>query len=335
MGTAAIILGILGLLGSIAGTWISNTQNQQINQQQQKHNIQVLQSQQQFAREEAEAADQRTRNLYYDLQSPEAIRKQLEQAGLSVGMMYGQGGLGGHMSSGAQAATPASMNTTPIGMQSLLGLNSMAPIQDAMTQDALRQKTLAEAAEIRSRIPKNEQQVLEIQENINKMRAETQTELARLQQVIADTNVKNATEAEIKARTAYQETLNKIANIDLTTKDAINHATLEEIEANIQKLHQESAKLGLDMEIVEKTKDSVIRKVLYESLSAMYNYTDIQPAQKRIMQETMYKLSQEGLSAFYDAKTQEDLYNCLNEMGTNKGEAKILIEILKTLARTK
>ena len=43
----------------------------------------------------ADSADARTRALYKDLYSPEAKVKQLKNAGLSVGLMYGQGGAGG------------------------------------------------------------------------------------------------------------------------------------------------------------------------------------------------------------------------------------------------
>ena len=43
----------------------------------------------------ADNAQARTKALYSELFSPEAKVKQLKEAGLSVGMMYGQGGVGG------------------------------------------------------------------------------------------------------------------------------------------------------------------------------------------------------------------------------------------------
>ena len=53
----------------------------------------------------AKNADARTRALFTDLYSPEAKVKQLKKAGLSVGMMYGQGGTSGTSSTqGAQGA---------------------------------------------------------------------------------------------------------------------------------------------------------------------------------------------------------------------------------------
>lgn len=55
----------------------------------------------------ADAADERARKFYMDINSPKAVREQLEEAGLSIGLMYGgAGGSGqGHASTqGAQGA---------------------------------------------------------------------------------------------------------------------------------------------------------------------------------------------------------------------------------------
>lgn len=61
--------------------------------------------QHQLNEESADNADARTRALYNDLESPAAKRQQLEEAGMSIGMMYGGGGgLSGGLASGAQAA---------------------------------------------------------------------------------------------------------------------------------------------------------------------------------------------------------------------------------------
>lgn len=52
----------------------------------------------------AENADQRTRQLFHDLYSPQAQVGQLQDAGLSTGLMYAKGGVGGSGQAGAQAA---------------------------------------------------------------------------------------------------------------------------------------------------------------------------------------------------------------------------------------
>lgn len=52
----------------------------------------------------AQNADQRTRQLFHDLYSPQAQVGQLQDAGLSTGLMYAKGGVGGSGQAGAQAA---------------------------------------------------------------------------------------------------------------------------------------------------------------------------------------------------------------------------------------
>lgn len=328
---APAIMGLIGATGGAISQWMANDANERINQANMQHDLYMLLRQQDFANEQAEKADARTRALYNDLQSPEAIRRQLEQAGLSVGMMYGQGGVGGHMSSGAQAASPMPLNHASIPMGSILDAQTANMIANTLKTEAETKKTNAEAKKAESEIPKNEKTALLLDEQINKTRAEVQTEMAKLNQIIAETNVSKATESEIKARTAYQETLNEIANIDLSTRDAINHATLEQLETNIQKLHQESAKLGLDIEIVEKTKKAVIRKAIYECLSTVYNYENILPEQKTLIEKTIGKVANEGVTAFYNAQTEKDVYNALDNLGSNKGAFKVMAEIIKIL----
>lgn len=52
----------------------------------------------------AQNADRRTRQLFNDLYSPQAQVGQLQDAGLSTGLMYAKGGVGGSGQGGAQAA---------------------------------------------------------------------------------------------------------------------------------------------------------------------------------------------------------------------------------------
>ena len=64
----------------------------------------------------ANAADARTRALYKDLQSPEALRKQYQEAGLSPSLMFGGGGVGGNLSQGAQGTGASGINPTSYGI---------------------------------------------------------------------------------------------------------------------------------------------------------------------------------------------------------------------------
>ena len=76
----------------------------------------------------ADNAQERTKALYSELYSPEAKVKQLKEAGLSVGMMYGQGGAGGTSSTpGAQGqGAGGQQGKQPIGILQGAELGLMA-----------------------------------------------------------------------------------------------------------------------------------------------------------------------------------------------------------------
>ena len=79
-----------------------------------------------FNERAAKNADARTRALFTDLYSPEAKVKQLKKAGLSVGMMYGQGGASGTSSTqGAQGAGAGNQQAAHVDLSKQLELGMM------------------------------------------------------------------------------------------------------------------------------------------------------------------------------------------------------------------
>lgn len=104
---------ILGVMGNIASTAINNYAANYRTQQDRKENYK-------YGEMAAENADRRTRALYADFYSPEALMKQYQEAGLSPSMMFGgtpgQGGM-----SGAQGAGPAGPQTPVYGIDPLVG----------------------------------------------------------------------------------------------------------------------------------------------------------------------------------------------------------------------
>lgn len=89
----------------------------------------------------ANAADARTRALYRDLQSPEALLQQYRAAGLSPSLMFGGGGVGGQTTQGAQGAGAAGVNPNVFGIPPI----DFAQIKLANSQAA---KNKAEAENI-------------------------------------------------------------------------------------------------------------------------------------------------------------------------------------------
>ena len=92
--------------------------------------------------EAARNADARTRALYWDLQSPQALLKQYEEAGLSPSMMFSGGGVGAQPAGGAQGAgttgiTPNTYGMTPIDLAQLRLVNAEADKTEAETDTIL------------------------------------------------------------------------------------------------------------------------------------------------------------------------------------------------------
>lgn len=100
----------------------------------------------------AKNADKRTRALFTDLYSPQAKVKQLKDAGLSVGMMYGQGGASGTTSTaGAQGAGAGSQQAAHVNLGDKLQLGMMKAQIDNLNANtaAQEQETLKKQEETR------------------------------------------------------------------------------------------------------------------------------------------------------------------------------------------
>lgn len=117
----------------------------------------------------ANASDERTRALFTDLYSPEAKVKQLKKAGLSVGLMYGQGGASGTSStSGAQGAGGGHQQGSPTNVLQGLQLGLMNSQIKALEAGANKDNADAKNKE-QDRLLK-EQQTLKLTEEVNEVK---------------------------------------------------------------------------------------------------------------------------------------------------------------------
>ena len=113
----------------------------------------------------ANKSDERTRALYTDLYSPAAKVKQLKEAGLSVGLMYGQGGASGTSStSGAQGAGGGNQHGSPANILQGLQLGLMNSQIKALEAGAKKDDADAKNKE-QDRLLK-EQQTLKLTEEV-------------------------------------------------------------------------------------------------------------------------------------------------------------------------
>ena len=117
----------------------------------------------------AKNADARTRALFTDLYSPEAKVKQLKKAGLSVGMMYGQGGASGTSSTqGAQGAGAGNQQAAHVDLSKQLELGMMQAQIKALEAGANKDDADAKNKE-QDRLLK-EQQTLKLTEEITEVK---------------------------------------------------------------------------------------------------------------------------------------------------------------------
>ena len=122
-----------------------------------------------FNERAAKNADARTRALFTDLYSPEAKVKQLKKAGLSVGMMYGQGGASGTSSTqGAQGAGAGNQQAAHVDLSKQLELGMMQAQIKALEAGANKDDADAKNKE-QDRLLK-EQQTLKLTEEVTEVK---------------------------------------------------------------------------------------------------------------------------------------------------------------------
>lgn len=211
----------------------------------------------------AENAYQRQLAMYersYQDQSYGAMRKQMEDAGLSVGLMYGGSGSGGgqgEMSGAPQGATggaqagkaPTSVERQMANMQlSQLALTMENLKADVDTKETQQEKNLAEAEAARANAGlTTEKKITEIQARepmIENLRSDIKTKQMQRVMMDVDTRIKRI-ELEVAEGT-------KDVNIEIMKQN------LEKARNDVNKGLEEIESLKIDNEIKRETKETVI-----------------------------------------------------------------------------
>ena len=196
----------------------------------------------------------------YQDQSYSAMRKQMEDAGLSVGLMYGGSGSGGgqgEMSGAPQGATggaqaghaPTSVERQMANMQlSQLALTMENLKADVNTKETMQEKNLAEAEAARANAGlTTEKKITEAQARepmIENMRSDLRTKQMQRIMMDVDTRIKRI-ELEVAEGT-------KDVNIEIMKQN------LEKARNDVNKGLEEIESLKIDNEIKRETKETVI-----------------------------------------------------------------------------
>lgn len=227
----------------------------------------------------AQNADARTRALYNDLQSPQALLQQYQAAGLSPSLMFGGGGVGGQTTSGAQGEGASGISPTTYGINPLEAANlALVKAQtrklnaEADTEEGTNARGEAEIKEIKTNVEKTLTEIglNKIAQNYNTLMVAAQEIENAVAASVQDYKVKEWEEKAnymewLASRTEYEaenEALEYNFNSDTyeTRKDTIN-AKLENIYSNI-----------LRNEFQNKVDEATISKMAADILEISLNY---------------------------------------------------------------
>lgn len=257
--------GLLSTILGIGGGLLQNQQNQEINKESYQQQQQLLGLQQQYATEQANLADQRARAMYNDLQSPEALRSQIEKAGLSVGLMYGQGGMQGNLQSGAQAESPSAPSRNMLAMENIVSAQTQNAVANAEKTKAEVENIKSDTAKNWKDVPLKEKQLIIMEgtiertkTEINKLNEEIKTEAQKQINLAKDTDKKEAEKNYTEALTSYTQTQEFIAN-------KLADAQEEEIKAHAAQMRAAAAKLNVEAATLKATMESTIKMAVYEA----------------------------------------------------------------------
>lgn len=311
-GGSSLAGGIIGgIVGAVEGK--KNRKHQlEMQANQIKANAEAQQRQYQLNELAAGNSDKRARALFRDFESPEARRKQLEEAGLSVGLMYSGAGAGtaGHVGQGAQGSTGLAGASGASGNPYNLagGIQAGAQAALAMSQARLNNAEAKDVEENTS-LKKDTHET-----NVQTASAALDNLRANLNEIVASTGLKNAQKnlaglqgLLTQAQTEAQEAENEFSSQSWD----IRMATLGQSLANLE---EEWRELNTRNNFTEDTYEDGVRaiklennKLIEEILKAQCEREGIKADTARLWQDaklSLYKMKTEH----WRSKNEEDLF---------------------------
>lgn len=174
----------------------------------------------------ADNAMQRQMQLYNQLQSPQAIKQQLLDAGLNPALLYSQGGMGGQVASAPQGAAAQPQGVQTFGLQQLI--------------DPLTSAQIA---------------------NIN---ADTKKKENESDNISQDTKLKQAIEENTKANTLWTQIRSEIDNNNLTISNETIQDQITQIKTKTYEALEELEEKRLNNSITKDTYEEQVGKIKQE-----------------------------------------------------------------------
>lgn len=220
IGTAVggIVGGGLGLLGGLFGSGNSVKQQKELMEKAWEYEKEGMGMQYEYGQAAANAAQQRNMEMWNQTNYG-AQRQHMEDAGLSVGLMYGGGGQGA-TSQGGQATQPSGPTSNPVGMAlqyKQIEQQNEAIKSQTMLNQAEAAKALAEAKKTSGVDTKKTESEIKWQEVENRIQ-ESREQIASSNIVEAKANAKKAMEE-------FTQTMLNTEYLDKTQQQRIQTVT--------------------------------------------------------------------------------------------------------------
>lgn len=269
---------------------------------QQGYNKENMALQYQYGEQAANNADARTRQLYNDLQSPQAKVEQLRNAGLSPGLMYGgSGSIGSSIPSGSQGGGAASQ---AINVQPNKAINPFENANMALTW-AQTAKLLAEAKNT-----DEDTDGTKIDNKIKRATFNTQiaTANAELDKIIAESNNQKTQSLLTKLKGTYQKYENIIKAETLEEQAEIIEKTLEE---QVEIVNQAKIKSYIDKEtqedIIKNIKETA-KKATEDALYAKFKNDDLNELERDLLNKKIEETA-EVITGLRQANQTDEIEN--------------------------
>lgn len=278
-GIGSIISGGLGLLGGLFKKNNNGLKNQQrLMQQAWEYEKEGMGLQYNYGQQAADAEYRRNLQMWKDTNF-KAQRGEMEDAGLSVGLMYGNGGGSAASTAGGTATQPSAPNTNPIEValqQESMGLQLKQIEAQNRLANAQATKTIAEANKIAGVDTKGQ----ELQNKWQEIENRIQTSRESIEQSNIKAAAANADKAveDWKMSVLDREYLDKIqedrvirfvSEIAKIQKEGslaesatdVNYHTARKIEKEVENFYYEMITRRMSAEAAKETAENMLKKI--------------------------------------------------------------------------
>lgn len=278
-GIGSIVSGGLGLLGSLFKRKNNGLKNQQkLMQQAWEYEKEGMGLQYNYGQQAADAEYKRNLQMWKDTNFG-AQRAEMEDAGLSVGLMYGNGGGQAASTAGGNATQPNAPKTNPVEValqQQSLGLQLKQIEAQNRLANAEATKTIAEANKIAGVDTKGQ----ELQNKWQEIENRIQTSRESIEQSNMKAAAANADKAieDWKMSVLDREYLDKIQEDRVTrfvseiakiqkegslaeSATDVNYLTARKIEKEIENFHYEMITRRMSAEAAKESAENMLKKI--------------------------------------------------------------------------